>query len=195
MIKDLASPANEANTVTGVAITNNVPAVVGISDNFNRADASVPGGPWTVLAGTGSINSNKAGNNGSGGPADMVANLGHADTVLSAKVTIGTGGYPWLHFRGDGTAANRLEIYFNAGGTFDFGKKIAGAYTSLANASHGLAVGVESAIVLTLSGSSVSMTVNGVSKLSTTTTQWQTQTYVGYAPSVPDDRFDDFNAT
>lgn len=164
----------------------------GLSDTFNRANSTTTlgnadtGQAWTASSGTWGINTNQA-YVVSLDTVDHVCSIeaGSANMSVSADILI-TSNNPGLIFRLQ-DATNYLMVLCNSSSTqFQIYKRVAGVYTVLASSATGLyTINTTHNILVSASGNSLSVKMDGTTVVSVTDATFNTATKVGFRHQTP----------
>lgn len=164
----------------------------GLSDTFNRTNSTTTlgnsdtGQAWTAHSGTWGINTNQAYVVDTN-TVDHVCSIeaGAANLAVSADIQL-TGNNPGLIFRLQ-DATNYLMVLCNTPSTqFQIYKRVAGAYTVLASSSTGLySVNSTHNILVSASGNSITVKMDGTTVVSVTNATFNTATKVGFRHQTP----------
>jgi len=151
--------------------------VYGFADDFNRADAGTLGStsaeakPWTIY-GTGaawSITANQAGLTAlTGSSAVAYVDAQKTDGILRATLAaVGAGKATGLAFRGsDLTNQFYLSRESSTALKWSLFKRVAGTVTNLGNS--GVLIAAGDQLAVTLAGSNISVSINGVQAIAAT---------------------------
>lgn len=156
--------------------------------------AMATGGPWSVLAGTAAVQSNRV-------EATVlefiaVADAGAADVVVSATVqttSAGTGAAAVVARAQDVNNLWLVNASFSAQEVQIY-ERVAGTYNLRAQSAVTLNASTDYTLQMTASGTSLSGTINGVT-VNYTSSSLQTQTQCGFRMDNSNLRVDDFLAT
>ncbi|EKE05611.1 MAG: hypothetical protein ACD_19C00188G0001 [uncultured bacterium] len=147
---------------------------------------------WTEVAGTWTINSNKAKSDGTGG-SYAIASATAADAVITAQVTMENTSGAGQGFIARYTDANNQYRVVWFGNLVQIIKKEGGVNSTLSSLSLDAVNGQTYTFALTLNGSSISLSIDGVERVSATSTFNQSATIHGiFAGASTAVRFDDF---
>lgn len=179
---------------------------VNIADDFNRTNTtsaigstSVGAKAWTQHSGTWGISANRAYDSGATTAVHLASvDAEENDVTVSAALWAngdGTSRYFGVAGRLDATAANGYLVQVNVpGGVIELMKRTAGT-----NAALGASVAYTHAngdvLELVMSGTSLTVKINGVTKLTRTDSTYQTNTRHGIWTYTDQGRFDDFAIT
>lgn len=171
-----------------------------ITDTFTRADSAVSlgnadtGQAWTNERGTWGISGNAMYNPVSGAPGACTIDLGSTDGYVQATLTA-TGAstefgfwFRWTDFN------NTYFVDAVPGGKYQFFKRVAGAQTTLATGTHNCALNDVTRVSFV--GTSIRVTVNGVSDITVTDSAISAGTRVGIRNGAQvASRYDNFSAS
>lgn len=173
-----------------------------LSDSFNRADntsslgTADSGQTWTAQLGTWGISSNQAYVSAANGQNSAVLDASSATGTAAVAIGAGTTATTWdMGVVGRATDVNNYYLaQFSQSGVILY-KQVSGGFTSIGTASVTIAVG--DTVSLTCSGSTITILVNGVSKVSVTDTTFSSPTKWGLRWWTSDNtfRYDNFAFT
>ncbi|HTK03811.1 MAG TPA: sialate O-acetylesterase [Alphaproteobacteria bacterium] len=180
-------------------ISTSVSATTLFQDTFTGVDgtrlnvhAPNVGTGWTEQAGTWTIESNKARADGTGGSYATV-NATDADVVITSQVTMESSGAGQGFIARYTDTNNQFRIVWFGNSQIQIIKREAGVNTTLSSTPLVAVNGQTYAFALTLNGSSISLSIDGVEQISATSSFNQSATIHGiFAGASTGVRFDDF---
>lgn len=189
-----------ATTTASPSAASFASAGVDIADDFNRANTtnaigstSTGAKAWSQVLGTWGITSNQAYESSYALATNIaVVESGVADCTVSVKIG-SNGSYSGLVFRSDGTTANGIFVqYDDVSKVLNMLKKVGGVQTSIGTPAS-VTLALTDVVAVVLSGSSITVKVNGVTKISVTETDNATRTKHGIWSYGAAGSFDDFS--